>query len=68
MTTQDFITELCCRVDDVMHHLHNMLNEPQAALYPSEVVTLGLLYALKGVGQRAFYRWVKRDLQPLFPQ
>jgi hypothetical protein len=31
------------------------------------VVTLGLLCALKGVGQRAFYRWIKRDYLHLFP-
>jgi hypothetical protein len=29
---------------------------PQASLWPSEVVTLGLLHALKGVGNRPFYR------------
>ena len=39
----------------------------QAALYPSEVVTLALLFALKGVGNRAFYRWLKRDCRHLFP-
>jgi len=32
------------------------------------VVTLGLLHALKGVGNRAFYRWLTRDYRPLFPQ
>jgi hypothetical protein len=40
---------------------------PQAILYPSELVTLAVLYALKGVGERAFYRWLLRDLAPLFP-
>jgi hypothetical protein len=68
MTTQDFITELFCRVDDVMHHLHHVPKHPQAALYPSEVVTMGLLFALKGRGSRAFYRWVERDWKPLFPK
>src|SRR5262249_28481268 len=41
---------------------------PDAKLYPSEVVTLALLYAIKGGGMRAFYRWLTRDYQPLFPQ
>lgn len=67
MTTMDFITEMFCRVDDVMHHEHQVPRHPQAKLAPSEIVTLGLLYALKGMGQRAFYRWVWRDLLPLFP-
>ncbi len=64
MSTVDFITELFCRVDD------EMLDVPkhsQANLYPSEIVTLALLFVLKGVGNRAFYCWAKRDLKPLFP-
>lgn len=64
MTTCDFITELFCRVDDV---LLDIPKHSQARLYPSEVVTLGLLFALKGGSERAFYRWVLRDLLPLFP-
>ena len=28
---------------------------------------MALLFALKGVGNRAFYRWLKRDYLPLFP-
>lgn len=39
----------------------------QALLHPSEIVTLGLLSALKGASNRAFYRWVKRDWVHLFP-
>ena len=41
---------------------------PEARLWPSEVVTLGLLHALKGVGNRPFYRWLTRDYRPLFPR
>lgn len=40
----------------------------QANLYPSEIVTLGVLFALKGVGNRAFYRWLVRDYKGLFPK
>ena len=39
----------------------------QSKLYPSEILTLGLLFVIKGVSERAFYRWVERDLLPLFP-
>jgi hypothetical protein len=64
MTTEDFIIELFCRVDDMMR---GVPKHSQARLYPSEVVTLALLFALKGVGNRAFYRWLARDFKYLFP-
>jgi hypothetical protein len=65
MTTEEFITELFCRVDDAMT---DVPKHPQAHLYPSEIVTLAILFALKGVGPRAFYRWFTRDWVPLFPK
>jgi hypothetical protein len=49
---------LFCLVDDRIGHLSK---HPQAYLYSSEMVTLGLLFALKGGPFRAFYRWLKRD-------
>src|SRR5437870_9069036 len=64
-TTIEFITALFCQVDD---HLAGLPKHPEARLWPSEVVTLGLLHALKGVGNRAFYRWLTRDYRVLFPQ
>jgi hypothetical protein len=64
MTTVDFIIELFCRVDDQMPR---MKKHSQAHLYPSELVTIGLLFALKGCGTRAFYRWLSRDYRSLFP-
>jgi DDE family transposase len=66
MTDYDFIIELYCRVDEV---LHDVPKHPQANLYPSEVVTLGILFALKAsMGERAFYRWLVRNFLPLFPR
>ncbi|MCO5187090.1 MAG: transposase [Anaerolineae bacterium] len=64
MSTEDFIIELFCQVDDLMFDAEK---HPQALLYPSEVVTLALLFALKGSGNRAFYRWLNRDWTHLFP-
>jgi hypothetical protein len=64
-TTSDFITALFCQVDD---HLSGLPKHPEAHLWPSEVVTLGLLHALKGVGNRPFSRWLTRDYRPLFPR
>ncbi len=65
MTTIDFITALFYQVDEQMRA---MPKHPDAHLWPSEVVTLGLLHALKGGGNRAFYRWLTRDYRALFPQ
>jgi Transposase DDE domain len=64
MTTEEFIIELFCHVDDA---LKGIGKHSQANLYPSEVVTLALLFALKGVGNRAYYRWLGRDWRHLFP-
>ncbi len=51
MTTEDFISELFYRVDEARK---DVPKHPLASLWPSEVVTLGVLFALKGVGNRAF--------------
>lgn len=64
MTTVEFLTHLFCLVDD---RLGDLPKHPQARLWPSELVTLGLLCALKGGSFRAFYRWLARDYRPLFP-
>ena len=64
MTTEDFISELFCRVDEAMPDIPK---HPLWHLWPSEIVTVGILFALKGVGNRAFYRWVSRDWRQLFP-
>lgn len=64
MCTEDFIIELFCRIDASMKDVRQ---HPQASLHPSEIVTLAMLFAIKGVGNRAFYRWVKRDWLTLFP-
>lgn len=64
-TTIEFITALFCQVDD---YLAGLSKHSEARLWPSEVVTLGLLHALKGVGNRAFYRWLTRDYRALFPR
>lgn len=64
MTQEHFIIELFCRVDDMLpktpHHI-------QAKLSLSELITLGLLFALKGTSQHQFYRWIKQNCSELFP-
>jgi len=65
MITLDFITALFYEIDEQMGAIPK---HPEAHLWPSEVVTLGLLHALKGIGNRPFYRWLTRDYRPLFPR
>src|SRR3979411_2150989 len=64
-TTIDFITALFYEVDEQMGAIPK---HPEAHLWPSEGVTLGLLHALKGVGNRPFYGWLTRDYRALCPQ
>src|SRR5215510_11289076 len=65
MITVEFITALFYHVDE---QLRPVPKHPKARLWPSEVVTLGLLHALKGVGKRAVYRWLTKDYRALFPR
>src|SRR2546428_8991780 len=63
MTTLDFITALFYEVDERMRDIPK---HPEAHLWPSEQGTLGLLHALKGVGNPTFDRWLTRDSRTLF--
>jgi len=63
VTTEAIIIHIFCTVDD---RLSGVQKVPQAKLHPSEVVTIGILFALKGGHFRAFYRWLSRDYAGLF--
>jgi hypothetical protein len=65
MTTEDSIIQIFCHVND---HMRDVPKHPQAKLYPSEVVPIGILFALKDGHFRAFDRWLRRDVAPLFVQ
>ena len=45
MTTEEIIVHIFCKVDDALGAVHK---EVLANLYPGEVVTIGILFALKG--------------------
>jgi hypothetical protein len=65
MITVECITALCSEVDE---QLGAIPTHPEAHLWPSAVGTLGLLHALKGMGNRPFSRWLTRDDRPWFPR
>jgi hypothetical protein len=48
MTTQDCIISLFCQVDDAMT---DVPKRPDAKLYPSEIVTLALVFGPQRRGQ-----------------
>ena len=64
MANVDFITELFCRVDDA---IKDVPSHSQVSLSPSELVPIVLLHAIKGVGSRAFYRWLRANYLDMFP-
>lgn len=63
MTTEDIIIQIFYLVDNGLGRIEK---HPLSKLYPSEVVTIGILFALKGGHFRAFYRWLQRDYDGLF--
>jgi hypothetical protein len=64
MPTDEIIIRLFCMVDDQFGSVNK---RSDALLYPSEIVTIGLLFALKGVRFRAFYRWLSANYRSFFP-
>lgn len=58
MTTKNIIIHIFYHVDNAMPAVPKV---PQASLYPSEVVTIGILFACKGGRFRAFCCWLRRD-------
>src|SRR6476659_10038443 len=64
MPTDDIIIRLFLIVDE---RLGNCKKRADAQLYVSEIVTIGLLFALKGKRFSAFYRWLRANYHQWFP-
>jgi len=58
MTTEDIIIHIFYLVAT---SLSDIPRHSQAKLYPSELVTIGILFSLKSGFFRAFHRWLERD-------
>jgi hypothetical protein len=58
MTTEDIIIHIFYLVAT---SLPDIPRHSQAKLYPSELVTIGILFSLRGGFFRSFYRWLERD-------
>jgi hypothetical protein len=71
LTQEDFIIALFCRVEERLKDQTNQnqpVKDPRSLLWPSEIVTLGLLFVLKGTSQRRFYLWLASNFTHLFPR
>ena len=64
MSTEEILLRLFMIVDLEMV---DVKKRSDARLYPSEVVTIGLMFALKGGKYRPFYRWLAANLGKWFP-
>ncbi len=65
MSTREFSIAVFCRVDQGRG---TEPKHPQAKLYPSDGVTLALLFARKGGRTRACDRWIVPDYRCVFPR
>jgi hypothetical protein len=64
MSTEEIIIRLFCMVDD---RLGPVKKRSDARLHDSEIVTIGLIFSLKGGQFRPFYRWLDANFRTLFP-
>jgi hypothetical protein len=65
LTQEEFIAQLFCLVDDA---LTDLPKDPRSQLWPSELVTIGVLFVLRGQSQRRFYLWLVSNFRALFPR
>jgi hypothetical protein len=65
MPTDEIIIRLFCMVDDQFGRVNK---RSDAHLFASEIVTIGLLFSLKGGHFRAFYRWLRANYRCFFPK
>ena len=65
MSTEEIIIRLFCMVDDRIPHGKQ---RKDAALHPSESITIGLVFRLKGGKWRPFHRWLVANYAYLFPK
>ena len=67
VSIQDFIIAIFVFVDDRLKAEPSVRSHSQEKLSPSELVTIGLLFALKGVNQSQFDLWLRFNYGHLFP-
>ncbi|KAB8144316.1 transposase [Chloroflexia bacterium SDU3-3] len=64
MLTEEIIIRLFCMVDDTIGPVEK---RSDAKLHDSEIVTIALVFSLRGGLYRRFYRWLNHNYRFLFP-
>lgn len=64
MSTEEIIIRLFCMVDDRIGPVNK---RSDAKLHDSEIVTIALIFSLRGGQYRRFYRWLHANYSFLFP-
>lgn len=64
MSTEEILLHVFLIVDD---NMSDVKKRSDARLYPSEIVTIGFIFALTGGKYRPFYRWLRSNLGHWFP-
>lgn len=67
MIISDFIIELYFKVDNSLPYKVRDMVHKQRSLSPSEIITIGLLFSIKGGKGRSFYRWLSDNFIHFFP-
>jgi hypothetical protein len=65
MSTDYIILVLFCTIDEKF--AGKVSRKADSLLSVSEIITLGILFALKGYGKRAFHRWISFNHKHNFP-
>ena len=65
MSTEEILLRVFWIVDE---NMADVKKRADAHLYPSEIVTIGLMFALKGGKYRRFYRWLVENYGHWFPK
>ncbi|MEK7432433.1 MAG: transposase [Cyanobacteriota bacterium] len=68
MNTENFIIELYYIVDNNLPIKILNKSHKQRSLSHSEIITIGLLFSIKGFKGRAFYRWLSNNYKKFFPK
>ena len=66
MQIEDIVLTIFCFVDDKIKE-NGLSNRPNSKLSLGEIITIGVLFGLKGSSKRQFFRWLEQNQRHNFP-